>query len=123
MRRPSRYMTRLYALFRYSWLPVSFRPHQAAFLLDDKIAAMLSKYDLIMKSDFDVFLLPGMVDFFPPFNRMVFGHQAFVLIPEVSEKIRKVAADMGLRVRWIPRFVLGIPLCCCRHALRCLQRK
>ena len=60
---------------------------------------MLSKYDLIIKSDFDVFMLPGIVDFFPPYNRMVFGHQGFVLIPEVSMKIRSVAEEMGLRVR------------------------
>lgn len=76
-----------------------FGINQAAFLLDDKIAAMLRNYELIIKSDFDVFLLPGIVDFFPPPGRTIFGHQMYVVVSEVSEKIKEVTRAMGLPVR------------------------
>jgi len=76
-----------------------FGINQAAFLLDEKIGSMLEQYDLVIKSDFDVFILPSLIDFFPPPGTVVFGRQLFVLVSEVSEKIKNVARDMGLTVR------------------------
>lgn len=69
---------------------------QAAFLLDERIGGWLRTYDLVVKGDFDVFLMPGLLDFFPPPGQVVFGRQFFVLMPETQERIKEVAAGMGL---------------------------
>jgi hypothetical protein len=76
-----------------------FGINQAAFLLDEKIGAWLATYDLVLKSDFDIFLMPGLLDFFPPPGQVVFGRQHFVLLPETKKRVLGVASDMGLPVR------------------------
>jgi hypothetical protein len=76
-----------------------FGINQVGFLFDDKIGGWLGTYDLVLKSDFDVFLMPSLLHFFPPPGQLVFGRQPYSFLPETIEKIFAVAKGMGLPVR------------------------
>jgi hypothetical protein len=70
--------------------------NQFAFILDKRISKWLRHYNYIIKTDLDVFFLPGFVDYVPRTTSGVsFGVQYYVLIPETASRIKNVSRSFG----------------------------
>eukprot|EP00195_Chlamydomonas_chlamydogama_P006615 CAMPEP_0202903444 /NCGR_PEP_ID=MMETSP1392-20130828/24466_1 /ASSEMBLY_ACC=CAM_ASM_000868 /TAXON_ID=225041 /ORGANISM="Chlamydomonas chlamydogama, Strain SAG 11-48b" /LENGTH=389 /DNA_ID=CAMNT_0049590625 /DNA_START=8 /DNA_END=1177 /DNA_ORIENTATION=+ len=65
------------------------------FFVDDRVASILKQhYGYVMKTDFDTFLTPAFLNFFP--TKLTFGVQEYVVVDTTKQRLKDVSAKLGL---------------------------